>query len=62
MAADRCPANGLERASWMRREAEEWRDVGRADIAAHCRAVADSIERRDFASRPLLALLRAGKG
>lgn len=57
MAAERCPTQGLERAAWMRREAEEWRDAGRADIAAHCRAVADGIERRDFADRPLLALM-----
>ncbi len=62
MVAERCPTRGLERADWMRREAAEWTDAGRADIAAHCRGVAESIEERDFAGRPLLALMRDGKG
>ncbi|WP_376956500.1 hypothetical protein ABNQ39_00460 (plasmid) [Azospirillum sp. A26] len=62
MATDRCPTRGLERADWMRREAAEWADAGRGDIAAHCLTVAGSIEERDFAGRPLLALMGAGKG
>ena len=53
----RCPPNGLARADWMRREAAEWDDAGRADMAAHCRATAASIEQREFDSRPLLALM-----
>ena len=57
MTTDRCPTGGLERADWMRREAAEWDDAGRADMAAHCRATAASIEEREFASRPLLALM-----
>ena len=57
MPPERCPTQGLERAEWMRREAAEWTDAGRADIAAHCRGVAASIEARDFAGRPLLALM-----
>lgn len=61
MAIDRCPANGLERADWMRREAAEWTDAGRADIAAICRGAADSIEEREFADRPLLALMAGEK-
>jgi hypothetical protein len=59
VAADKCPTQGLERAAWMRREAAEWTDAGRADIAAHCRSVAASIEERDFSDRPLLALMEA---
>lgn len=62
MAAERCPPNGLERADWMRREAAEWDDAGQPDRAAYCRRIAAQVEERDFASRPLCALMMGGKG
>lgn len=53
----RCPANGLARAAWFLREAAEWEDAGQLERAGYCRTVAASIERREFESRPLLALM-----
>ncbi|KAA0572239.1 hypothetical protein FZ983_32225 [Azospirillum sp. B21] len=57
MTTDRCPAGGLERADWMRREAAEWDDAGQPDRAAYCRRVAAQIEQTEFARRPLCALM-----